>query len=371
MATLAEFMASWTQLGVYSKITQPMDRLQRFFGCQIGGPNEMKSRGRLFAYRYFDHTRDVADFRAPGTGPSTVSNQSMGQVTGTFARVHEKKILDYETLGNLRPMELNAPLDPGGQQYLTRQQKHLHQRFSNAREVALAGCLRGNLGFTVSGDRYIPVLSGGDITIDFNIPSTHKGALKDAADADIIAASWSTASTKIIDHLTKIEQASEYYTGRPIRHVWTDSTVWNYVLNCTQVQAMGGSAATAYQLWDMVEDRGPDGNPVRSFTAVLKAYPHVSWHIYNGGLNVNGTYTRFFDGTKALFVPEPSDDWIQMGVGSEFVVEQVGASAKEAVGFYPWGNTTVEPAGIQLLAVDNFMPFLYVPKCVMWATCVF
>ena len=371
--TLMELLSSWSQMGVYSHITQPGDRMQRFFGMNIGGPAENKEgRGRMFMYRYFDHTRDVANFRNPGTAPGVVTNQVISQVAGAFARTHEKKVMDYETLGNLRPLELNSPVDPGGQQYITRQQKHLYQRFSNARELATVAMTRGSLSFVIDGENLVPVFSGGDYTIDFNVPSTNKSQIKKSDDStDIIGASWATASTPIVQHLAQIEQVSEFRTGRPIRHVWTDSTVWNYVLNNTQVQQMGGTAATAYATWDMVEETGPDGNPVRYFNASLKAYPHIQWHIYNAGLNVNGTYTRFFDGTTALFCPDPSPDWVEMGVGSEYVVEQPGATPQEQKGFFGWGKTTDEPAAINLLAVDNFMPFLYIPKAIYYATVVY
>lgn len=367
-----ELLASWTQLGVYSRITQPGERLQRFFGMQIGGPAENKQRGRMFIFQYFDHTRDVAVFRSPGTAPASVSNQVIGRVSGTFGRTHEKKIMEYETLGNLRPLEMNSPVDPAGQQYITRQQKHLYQRFSNARELAVAGMIRGSLGFVISGESLIPVFSGGDFTVDFNIPSTNKSKLKKADDStDIIGATWSSASTKIVDHLVEIEQVSEFRTGRPIRHVWTDSKVWNYVINNTQVQQLAGTAATPYATWDMVEETGPDGKPIRYFNAIIKGYPHIQWHVYNSGLNINGTYTRFFDGTSAMFCPDPDPDWIEMGVGSEFVVETPGQAAVEQTGFFAWGKTSDEPASIQLLAVDNFMPFLYIPKAIYFATVVF
>lgn len=371
--TLMELMSSWSQLGVYSRLRQPTDRMQRFFGMHIGGPRENKQRGRMFMYRYFDHTRDVAKFRSPGTAPGIIQNQVVGQVSGAFGRVHQKKVMEYEQLGNMRPIELNAPLDPGGQQYITRQQKHLHQQFANAREVAVAGVMRGSLGFVYSGEDLIPVLDGtGDYTITFNVPSTNTGALKKRDDStDILTATWANASTKIIDNIVDIEQASEQRTGRPIRHIWTDSKVWNYVLNNTQVQQLAGTASTGYASWEMVEEAGPDGLPERWFVAVIKGYPHIQWHIYNSGLNINGVYTPFFDGTKALFIPEPDGDWIEMGVGSEFVVESPGREAAEQQGFFAWGKTSDEPAAVQLLAVDNFMPFLYVPKCVHWGTVVF
>jgi hypothetical protein len=370
--TLMELIASWTQLGVYSHFTQPGERLQRFMGMNIGGPRESRQRGRLFSFNYFDHTRDVAVFRNPGTGPSVVSATPLGRCSGTFGRTHEKKVLPYEVLGNLRPIEQNGELDPGGQRYVARQQKTLYQRFSNAREIAVAGMLRGSLGFIFQGEDLVPVFTGGDFTIDFNVPSTNKGKLKKSDDAtDIIDASWSNAGTKILDHLVEIEQASEYRTGRPIRHVWTDSKVWNFVINNTQVKDTAGSAAAPFQAWDMVEETGPDGKPIRYFNAVLRGYPHIQWHIYNSGLNVNGTYTRFFDGTTASFLPDPEEDWVEMGVGSEYVVETPGAEPTEATGFFPWGKTSDEPASLQLLAVDNFMPFLYVPKCVHWGEVVF
>ena len=366
-----ELLASYTQLGVYSHFRTPGERLQRFFGMQLGGPAEAKQRGRLFMYRYFDNNRDVANFRAPNTGPAVVTNQAVGQVSGTFGRLHEKKIITYEMLGNLRPLELNAPLDPGGQQYITRQQKHLYQRFANAREVAVRGMIGGSLGWKIQNDNMVPVYTGGDVTVNFQIPTTNLGALKDASNNDILTVTWANAAADIPGNLATIEQTSEFLTGNPVSHIWTDSTVWKNVLSNTAVQQQGGSAATAYVEWDMKQDPGPDGKPIRYFEARIKAYPHVLWHIYNAGLNINGTYTRYFDGTKALFCPEPDPEWVQMGVGSEMVVEYPGQDAQEQVGFFAWGKTSDEPASIQLLALDNFCPQLFIPKSIQFGTTIF
>lgn len=366
--SLMDLLHSYTQLGVYSRIQTPGDRMQRFFGMQPGGMSENKStRGRMFMFRYFDQVRDAATFKAPSVGPAPVTRQALGQVSGTFARVHESITVEYEMLGNLQPIDLSAPLDPGGQQYLTKQQAILKQRQVNAREIGVAGALRGSLGFKVSGENLLPVWTGGDFTIDFQVPAANKGNL-----GGILGATWSNAGTNILDDLVEIEQKSEEQTGRPVRHVWTDSTVWNHVVNNTQIKNVGGSSATPYLIWEMKEEPGgPEGKPVRHFEAILKAYPHWIWHIYNAGLNIDGTYTRFFDGTQALFVPDPDPDWFEMGVGSEYVVENIGMQPVERRGFHPWGKTIDEPAAVKLMTLDNFMPFLYVPKCVMFGTVVF
>jgi hypothetical protein len=365
--TLMELLSSFTQLGVYSHFRTPGERLQRFFKMELGGSAEKKERGRQFMYRYFDNNRDVANFRSPGSAPATVTNQFIGQVSGTFGRLHEKKIIEYETLGNLRPLELNAPLDPGGQQYITKQQKHLYQRFANAREVAVSGMIRGGLQFVISGQDWIPVYTGGNVTVNYNIPAGNLTQLQDSGGNTILTTGWQNANANIPGNLATIEQTSEFLTGDPISHVWTDSSVWNNVLSNTLVQTQAGSAATAYLVWDEKEDKNADGKPVRYFEARLKCYPHLLWHIYNAGLNINGQFTRFFDGTSAMFCPEPDNDWVEMGVGSEYVVEFPGQDPQEQVGFFAWGKTSDEPASIALLAVDNFCPFLYIPKCIQFA----
>src|SRR6185437_10626009 len=328
--TMMELLSSVTQMGVYSQFRAPGERLQRFFGMQMGGPSNTSqySRGRMFSYGYFNNNREVATFRAPGTGPAVVTNQFLGQVVGNFGRIHEKKILTYEMLGNLRVFGENQPLDVGGQQYIQRQQTHLYQRFSNAREVAVRAMLNGSLGWTIdnaNAGSLTPVYSGGDVSINFNVPPDNTGQLQDAAGATIIGTTWANAAADIPGNLATIEQTSEFLTSDPISHVWTDSTMWRYILGNTAVQQQAGTAATAYVEWNKEEETGPDGKPIRYFEARLKCYPHLVWHIYNAGLNVGGTYTRFFNGTQAVFVPEPDPEWVAMGVGSEYVVEYPGA----------------------------------------------
>ena len=374
--TLMELLASYTQLGVYSHIRAQGDRLQRFFGMEIGGKNNTGaySRGRMFAYNYFDNTRNVATFRSPGTGPATVTQQVVGQVVGNFGRTHEKLILPYEMLGNLRPIDANAPLDADGQKYIARQQKFLYQKFVNAREVAVRAMMNGYLGWIINNadaGTMTPVYSGGGIHTNFNVPAGNLNQLQDSGGNTILTTGWQNASANIPANLAVIEQTSEYQTSDPISHVWTDSSVWNYVLNNSAVQQLGGSAATAYVSWDMEEEKGPDGNPIRYFKARLKCYPHLLWHIYNAGLNVNGTFTRFFNGTQAVFVPEPSDEWVSMGIGSEFVIEYPGQAAEEQKGFFAWGKTSDEPAAINLLALDNFGPLLFRPSSQFAAVVVF
>jgi hypothetical protein len=77
MATLQEILSPSVVTGVISRIRTPQSRLQNFFGMQLGGANNNPIGRRYFSWDIFDKTRQVAQMRAPGTGPSRVQKQSI------------------------------------------------------------------------------------------------------------------------------------------------------------------------------------------------------------------------------------------------------------------------------------------------------
>jgi hypothetical protein len=184
--------------------------------------------------------------------------------------------------------------------------------------------------------------------------------------------------TAIFSHLSKINQSFEQLTGRPLRHIWTDSNVWQMVLTNTQIHDVGGTANTVFAQYDTVEEKGADGLPVNEFVGVLRAIPWIKWHIYDAGLDVSTTggsttFKRFFDSTTGdvSFMPDPSPDWAEMVIGSEPVIDAYGAPAVERFGFYAWTFTNIKPASVELIAVDNAIPALYVPKALAFGNVIF
>lgn len=385
-SSLHELLQPQVILEVISRIRKPTSRLQRFFDMQIGGRNVRPSRGRNFSWRIYDHTRTIASGRTPDAPLGTYSLNPIGVVSGVFPRFAEKVLLSYESLNNLSPLAgPNAQVDQLGANYITRQEETLAERFTNAREIMLAGMLtQGSISFQVSGDDWTPVLSLGannGVTINFQIPAGNQTQLNMLGAGNIIDATWLNASTKIITHLLNINAAMEQLTGRPLAHVWVNSATWANVIGNTQVINAAGSANTFFQTWDWVNEKAEDGKPINQMTAILRGMPLVQWHIYDGGLVINGTdpsytagtgtFTKLIPNNTAVFLPEPGPDWVQLAVGSEVVVENRGLPPTERVGFYAWSKTIDDPAAIGLCAVDNLIPALYIPKAIAIGQVVF
>lgn len=380
MATLQEVLSPSVVNRVISRIKVPQSRLQNFFGMQLGGPNNNPIGRRVFSWDIFDKTRTIAKIRAPGSGPATTAPQTVGRVAGTFPRVHEEVRLDYEKLHNLRALGRPAgEIDQMGLNYITRQEEFLATRFANFREFMTSRMMKGSFDILQDGDDWIPVDAGnGTFSVDYKVPAGNKNQLNMLGSGNIIDARWDNSGTSIFSHLTSINQAMEQLTGRPLRHVWTDSTSWTSVLTNTQIHDVGGTANTVFAQFDTVDERGPDGLPVNEFTGVLRAIPWLKWHIYDAGLDVattggSTTFTRFFDSTygETIFLPDPGPDWVEMVVGSEPVIEAYGAPPVERFGFYAWTFSNIKPASIELIAVDNAIPALYVPKAIAYGKTLF
>lgn len=379
-ATLQEILSPSVVNRVISRIKVPQSRLQNFFGMQLGGPNNNPVGRRIFAWDILDKTRKIAKIRAPGSGPATTQPQGVGRVTGTFPRVHEEIRLDYEKLNNLRALGRPAgEIDQMGLNYITRQEEVLAQEFANFREFMVSRMLKGSFDVLQDGDDWVPVDAGsGTFSVDYQVPSGNKNQLNMTGAGNIIDGRWDNAGTSIFTHLLKINQAMEQLTGRPLRHIWTDSNTWQYVLSNTQVHDIGGTANTVFAQYDSVEEKGPDGLPSNEFVGVIKAVPWLKWHIYDAGLDIQGvggttTYKRFFDSTngEVSFLPDPGSDWVEMCVGSELVVDAYGAPPIERFGFYAWTFTNIKPASIELIAVDNSIPALYVPKAIAFGNVIY
>ena len=73
----------------------------------------------------------------------------------------------------------------------------------------------------------------------------------------------------------------------------------------------------------------------------------------------------------AIFCTEPSIDIAKMYLGGEPVVENPGMPAVVRSGYYFWHEYTTQPSAIDLIALANFVPCLYIPDAFAPATVVF
>lgn len=348
------------------------ESLQGMFDGKIGGGNVRKISGRNFGWDVFNPTREIAPARAPGTPPSTTSEQPVDTVTGRFPRVHEKMPMLYEEVHNQR--RIGGPpsdLDLFGLDYITEQEKIIKQRTVNHREFQFAAMLRGSYTYTLTGLDLLPGFTGGSITIDYQIPSGNKGGtigsgfganLNPNGTGNIVTAAWSNTATDIPSQLYAIDRAMKILTGKRLRHIVCNSTVWTNVQQNTAVRNLSGTANIVFE--ELTKKEGVDSE---DFEAVLKGIPWVRWHINNEVLNLQGTATSLIPDNTCFFLPKIDNSWVQYWEGSEIVVEWVGRPGTEQFGAYFYAVPTANPAGYELVSLMNGIPALKNPKAVMYS----
>jgi len=373
--TLKEAFSAPVITKVISELKTPASRLQEFLGMSPGGPAVQQVSGHYTGWDIFNRTRTLAKGRAAGTGPSTASAHPIGHVAATMYRSHEKIHLPDEKLFNLRGLGENwGVLETKGQKYLAAQERNQAQRIRNTREFMVSRMLQGKFDLLNSGDDWYPVEYGdGHVTVDFRVPDGNRAKLNMLGAGDILGASWATAATGIIGDLFAINKAFEQLHGRPLRHVWCNSTVIQYVMNNTGMKAVAGTSNVVFDSWQASPQVNAEGIQDTGHMVVFKAVPWLVWHVYDAGLEVGTTptFTQFLDDTHAIFLPDPDPDWCELHEGSELIRENRMSQPEEQFGIYGWSEPTTQPSGQELLTLDNCVPALYVPKCVAYGTVVY
>lgn len=360
--TLGDVLSPKAVNKAISRIKVRNTRLQDFFGFQLGGPNVEGFGGRDFFWDYYDDTRKVATARMPGQPSGTVAANPVGEVRGAFPRQAEKVLILHEKVHNLR--SIGGPvgvLDERGINYINRQERTLKQRFANAREFQVAAMLRGSYTYTKVGDDLFHDFSGGSQTIEYQIPAANLGDLD-----GIIGVSWDNAAAPIPGDIDAINAQMEIDHGMPLQHVIINSIGMGHVMNNTAVKALAGTANTVFERFEQISG-------TTDFLIVLKGIPWLKWHVINEVLDVGSSYTttKLIADTQATFLPDPGPDWCAYYEGSEVVTEYTGGPQALRQGFYAWPKPVDDPSGVELKAVHNGIPALFIPKAIKTATVVF
>lgn len=337
-------------------------------GNQTG--NMIEEPLRNFKYDFIDETKLVAEGREPGAPLSLIAPLELNVVTGVMPRVAESIPLLHEKLNQLR--QYGGPrniVDQRGQRYIQIQKNFMTKRVANLIEFQTAAMIRGQYYYQRRGDQILHSMtsSGNDTEINFRIPDDNKTQLDMGTGGDLISASWATASTDIPANIFAVNDAMVSLTGRGVEHILVSNVVWNHVMNNTAVQDQAGSANTPFE---RIDRRGSG-----DFSAVLRSMPWLEWHIIDYRLN---EYTGSADADFklipddiAVFLPNPSSEWVQYLNGMETVTEGPNGNVSEQFGFYPYAYPTNDPSGWKLNSIHNGLPALYNPNAIAYGTVVF
>lgn len=367
-----ELFASPVVTRVVRTIVSPQDLLQRFFGLTPDAANVQNVSGHDCSWDVFENTRQLANMRAPGTGPGTRKIQPASHVFARIPRMHEKVHLLDEQIFRMRQLGQNPNnVDVNGQSYVFKQQEIIAQRFRNTREFMLSRMLRGSFQVKQTGDDWIPCDSGGIFTVDFQVPAGNKSQLNITGGGDAIAASWATTSVDIPTHINTVKKYFAQTHGMQLKYAMCSSTTFHQrVAANTVMQAQAGTANFYWQEYNVNAKLGPNGE--QGFTTIVhKALPWLQWILYDAMLEVDGTTTQVIPDDRVVFLPEPANNWVGGFNGSEIVRENRLAPGEERFGMQAWTEPTTQPAGFELLAVDNFLPAVFIPKAIAYASVVF
>lgn len=383
-------------LKAVSRVRKFQGRLGRWVGFQpnrfnpdtvsLEGPNVRYGDTRFATFRLDDVTRVVGKGRAPGTGPASVAVNPIGDVRVSCARFHEKVRLLGESLGNLSPIiGPNSQIDAGGQSYIARQTVHLAEKYNNTIELLTTGMFQDNLYFQLSGDNLLPVIGAPTapnigVQIPFQIPSGNKNQLNLLGTGNIILIGWQNTGAPLIKNMLQIQSAMTQLSGYQPKHVWMNSLGWYNVLLNTEVRTTAGTSNQPFAQYERVQEMGVDGMPQPEFAAELRGIPWLQWHIADDVLvtggdidptwsSSSGTSTiKVIPDNTAIITPDPSPDWTEMYHGAEYISENAGQPMTLKRGYTFWKEWVTQPSCIELIALMNMIPLLYVPKAVCFAT---
>lgn len=366
---------------IVSRVRTPGNVLSRMFGFEIGGRSVTKVPGRTYTYDLFDNVRSVARGRAPGVAAASVAANPIGNVQITLARSAEKLALDYELVNQIRSLGADAGTrDRMGAKYIERQAKILRMRQDNLREFITAGAIfnGGIYGFFLNGDDWVPTFdtSGTYISVDHRIPSSNilrggsfAAGLQMGTGANIIDATWATASTDIPLHLEKISDAFMALVGQPLRYVFLDNITKLYVMQNDKVRQLAGTSNTPFSAYDKLETKNPDGTDAGVYQFTFKGMPQYTFMSYGGALDLvtssgsaTPTSTKLLQDSYCSFMIEPDDSWFQMVEGSEIVKDNDMAPPVEREGHYSWLLEKADPARFELHNLQSVGLEINVPK---------
>ncbi len=359
---MPDLLAPSFVMGVISRVEGSPLSVSKYFGTQIGGANVERIRGRVANYDIMDRTRRVAEGRAPNAPAGTVALQKIGSNNVALGDFKEKIQLDYDKLIAIRQLGKGAgDLDIAGVRYIEEQVSFLKERQENAREAITASIFRGGkYGFWRNNERFVVTYAASpDESVDLKMEPTWVGningssfssTLQMGSGADIITASWATASTDIPAQLMAISARFLATYGTQLAEIHCGSDVWLNVINNDKVRQIAGTATSSAE-YELVKQTTPQGGNAGVIYNRIKALPWIRWVVNDNTLELATTNINTFDNVKlippntATFVADlGTNSPLKMAEGSEFISEGPNLPPVERTGFYSYGVFGYDPA---------------------------
>lgn len=373
---------------VISQIKTPLDAFQRRLGQTVGseGATERVDRDAV-SWDIFNVTRTLAQVRPRTAGPARTSEKPFGMNSATLVRLHDSLHLLQDKIFKTRDLGagFDSPVDVTGQAYIARQLAFLKRRFSNSREFMLSRMFRNGFGVKFDNENMRLVESddaNAAFTVDYKIPASNQGssAFTMGGSAPIIDIPWDDPSADIPSHLYAINRNMMRLNGYEVNEYWMNSATFTTMQKNNFLASIAGASNTVFTSIGKDESLSADSADAQTgYTVRFRALPLHTFHVYDGVLSMSATNpdidstaeadsAMFLPTGKVLGHPTPSSDWVGYAAGSEIVAESYVDPGKHVQGFHVWKNRTILPPGWDLIAVDNYLPILYVPSVVVYFT---
>lgn len=355
-----------------SRISLPATVLSDLFGWGLAARNpDAQEKGNMIesptregSMDVYNAYRRLATASVPGTPNTLVEPQKIGKFRYVIPRIAEKIPLTYEDLNQRRQIGANINVVDGmGENYIMHQKRTQAEKVANTIEFQTAAMLRGSYTYDQVGVELRHGFSGGETTIDYQIPAGNKNQLNMLGTGNIISASWAVTSTDIPGHVRAINNAMNALTGYGINHAILNSTTLSYVENNVKMQTIAGSANTPFSEYLQT---GPG-----YFSIKYRAIPWMVWHVIDYSLEIwDGsafTTTKLIADDQVTFIPTPNSQIAQYINGMETITEGPAGVTANRFGYYQYGYHSWDPSGWWLCVNHNGIPGLLNPYAIATA----
>jgi hypothetical protein len=378
--SMQQILMPITLTKVISRIAATTDSVLQLFRFEQGGKNTLfMGHGREGSYQVYNNVRNVAQGRAPGTAHGRRKRQGIGRVPFVYPRMADSVELLAEEIHNIAQIGDPRTRDIAGKDYIRRQTKSLGQAAGNWRTALTVGMLRGSLYFDLSdGENWFPTYTAPSVGLQMpmQMPDGNKLRLNMLGGGNIVDATWLLPTTNIPLHWSNIKSAMAQLCGGHLVGSLCGSAMWSYILQNDYVREYAGTSAPPYKEWVFEGGQGEDGKPMTEMRGSVAAFPGVTFHINDNGLDIgvpgSTTFTKHVADTSIAFFCDPTDpDLYTMYEGSEPVAEYDGGPKTVKQGFAAWSCETANPTTTSIYVLDNCLPVNHVPASLIYATPVF
>lgn len=307
--------------------------------------------GNKASYFKVEGNRANAQTSQYGAPSRLVPGQGGSEVGVTLAHAFEKQNHDPLLLQNLQGFN-GEPAKELATEEIGRQSAEFKTRIDNARLSSVYSALaNGKIWLGANGDLLYSA-SGAVVTVDFGVPAARQNQA-----GGIIGASWATAATNIITHVTALK-AKQVQDGKaPLRHAFYGSNIAGYIAANDHAGALiKNTPMLATERYKMAEI--PDGFAGLQWHPVYAAY----------GLDTSGAVQSWFGADSLVLTPEPTTDWYGFYEGSYLVPRDLGTVSTDAVaaannvdvvyGTFGYATVSNDPVTISQFAGSTWLPIL-------------